>query len=153
MKQFRKIEDGMYIGAQPTEQDLEDCRKHGIRTVIDFRLPTETAAPNAARVQACGMDYANIPVNKASLSASQVEDLSRVMNEKPGPYLFHCATGARAATLLALAEAGKHGWTAERTFEEARNMGFDLKGSPEFSAFIVAATAGNARQTPDRRQP
>lgn len=148
MKQFTKIEDGVYIGAQPTEQDLEDCRKHGIRTVVDFRLPTETVASNAARVQACGMDYASIPVNKASLSASQVEDLSRVMTEKPGPYLFHCATGARAAMLLALAEARKHGWTAERTFEEARTMGFDLKGSPEFSAFIIAMTAGKDEGAP-----
>jgi protein tyrosine phosphatase (PTP) superfamily phosphohydrolase (DUF442 family) len=62
------------------------------------------------------------------------------MNEKPGPFLVHCATGARAAMLLALAEARKHGWTAERAFEEARNMGFDLRSSPEFSAFVVAAT-------------
>jgi len=145
MHQFRKIADGIYIGAQPTEQDLQDCRQHGIRTVIDFRLPAETATPNAARVQACGMDYANVPVNKASLSVEQVDDLFKVMDEKPGPYLIHCATGARAAMLLALAEARKHGWTAERTFEEARNMGFDLKTSPEFSAFVVSATASKTR--------
>ena len=142
MHQFRKIADGVYIGDQPTEQDLQDCRQHGIRTVIDFRLPAETATPNAARVKACGMDYANVPVNKASLSVGQIDELVKVMNEKPGPFLVHCATGARAAMLLALAEARKHGWTAERVFEEARKMGFDLKGSPEFSAFVVSASAG-----------
>lgn len=145
MRQFRKIADGIYIGAQPTEQDLQDCKRHGIGTVIDFRLPGETATPNAARVQACGMEYVNVPVNKARLSVGQVDDLVRAMEEKPGPYLVHCATGARAAMLLALAEARRHGWTAERTFEEASNMGFDLKASPEFSAFVVSATAGKAR--------
>jgi len=140
MHQFRKIADGIYLGAQPTEQDLQECRQHGIKTVIDFRLPTETATPNAARVQACGMEYANVPVNKASLSVGQIDELVKVINEKPGPFLVHCATGARAAMLLALAEAREHGWTAERTFEEARSMGFDLKSSPEFSAFVIAAT-------------
>lgn len=88
------------------------------------------------------MDYANVPVNKASLYVGQIDDLVKVMNDKPGPYLVHCATGARAAMLLTLAEARKHGWTAERTFEEARKMGFDLKNSPEFSAFVVSATEG-----------
>lgn len=143
MHQFRKIADGVYIGAQPTEQDLQDCKRHGIRTVIDFRLPAETAGSNSARVQACGMEYVNVPVNKASLSVGQIDDLVKVMDDKPGPYLVHCATGARAAMLLALAEARKHGWTAERAFEEARNMGFDLKSSPEFSEFVVCATGSS----------
>lgn len=143
MHRFRKITDGMYIGAQPTEQDLQDCKRHGIRTVIDFRLPGETASSNGARVQACGMEYANVPVNKASLSVRQIDELVEVMNEKPGPFLVHCATGARAAMLLTLAESRKHGWTAEQAFEEARNMGFDLKSSPEFSAFVVSVTGSN----------
>ncbi len=143
MHQFRKIADGIYIGAQPTEQDLQDSKRHGIRTVIDLRLPAETAGLNAARVQACGMEYVNVPVNKASLSVGQIDDLVEIMDDKPGPYLVHCATGARAAMLLALAEARKHGWTAERAFEEARNMGFDLKTSPEFSAFVVSAAGSN----------
>jgi len=47
--------------------------------------------------------------------------------------------------LLALAEARKHGWTANRAFEEARNMGFDLKSSPKFSAFVVFAAARKTR--------
>lgn len=144
MDQFKKIKDGMYIGAQPTEQDLKDCKQHGIRTVIDFRLLGETTTSNAERVQACGMNYANIPVDKARLSTGQVNELVKVMNEHPGPFLMHCATGARAAMLLSLAEAKRHGWNAERTFEEARNMGFDLKSSAEFSAFVTAATKNSA---------
>lgn len=102
MHQFRKIADGIYIGAQPTPQDFQDCQRHGTRTVIDFRLPAETATSNAARVTAAGMDHANVPVNKASLAVGQIDDLVKVMDEKPGPFLVHSATGARAAILLAL---------------------------------------------------
>ena len=139
MDKFKQLQDGVLIGPQPTEQDLQQAKQQGIKTVIDFRLPSETPVPNAELVAKNGLDYANIPVDKASLSTDQIGELDRVMQEKQGPYLIHCATGARAAMLLALSKAKKHHWDAERTFEEARTMGYDLKTSPEFSAFVVQA--------------
>ena len=88
------------------------------------------------------MDYVNIPVNKASLSADQVDELDRVMRDKDGPFLLHCASGARAATLLVLSKARQNRWTAPRAFEEARAMGFDLENAPEFASFIKATAGG-----------
>lgn len=141
MNQFKQIEDGLYLGAQPSEQDLDELKRRGVQTVVDFRLPGETPAPREAMVNARGMTYVNIPVNKASLSADQVDMLVRTMEEKPGPYLFHCASGARAAMILALAEARKHHWSTQRTFEEAQRMGFDLQHMPEFARFVAESTA------------
>ena len=46
MSQFKRVEDGIFIGPQPTEQDLQDAKQRGLRTVIDFRLPSETATSN-----------------------------------------------------------------------------------------------------------
>lgn len=141
MNLFKQLENSMLLGPQPTEQDLQETRQQGIKTVIDFRMPSETASPNATLAANHGLDYVNIPVNKASLSKDQIDALDRVMHEKEGPFLIHCATGARAALLLCLSRAKQQHWTAERTFDEARAMGFDLKNSPEFAAFIRAATA------------
>lgn len=141
MDNFKQLQDGMLIGPQPTEQDLQQAKQQGIKTVIDFRMPSETPVPNADLAAKSGLDYANILVNKASLNTDQIDELDRVMQEKQGPYLLHCATGARAAMLLALSKAKKHHWDAERTFEEAGAMGYDLKTSPEFSAFVVQAAA------------
>ncbi|MEC4718358.1 MULTISPECIES: beta-lactamase hydrolase domain-containing protein [Noviherbaspirillum] len=140
MDRFKQLEDSMLLGPQPTEQDLEQAKQLGIKTVIDFRLPSETPMPNAEVAARCGLGYANILVNKASLSKEQIDELDRVMREKEGPFLIHCASGARAAMLLALSRAKKNNWTAERTFEEARSMGFDLQTSPEFAKFVVEAT-------------
>jgi len=140
MHQFKQIEDGLYLGAQPSEQDLDELKRRGVQTVVDFRLPGETPAPRESMVNARGMAYVNIPVNKANLSTDQVDMLVRTMEETPGPYLFHCASGARAAMILALAEARKHHWTAERTFAEARRMGLDLQGMPEFAKFVTEST-------------
>jgi uncharacterized protein (TIGR01244 family) len=141
MNRFKQLEDSILLGPQPSDQDLEHAKQHGIKTVIDLRLSSETPASNAQAAARSGLDYANIPIDKASLSEKQIAELDRVMQEKEGPFLIHCASGARAAMLLALSKAKKNGWTAERTFDEARNMGFDLKSSPEFAKFVVETTA------------
>ena len=137
MTQFKDIGDGFYLGPQPTEQDLQEAKGHGVKTVIDFRLPTETAIPNETLVTQYGLNYVNIPVSKTSPSQQQIEELDQALQEKNGPFLLHCGTGMRAAMLLALTRAKQSHWTAERTFEEAKSMGFDLKASPAFSAFVT----------------
>lgn len=141
MHQFKLIKGNLYLGPQPTDEDLKQARQRGVKTIIDFRMPNETPTDNESLARDNGLDYVNIPVNKASLSADQVEEFDRIMKEKEAPFLIHCASGARAATLLSLLEARKHQWTAERTFDEARMMGFDIQNSPEFSSFVRAATA------------
>lgn len=136
MANYKQIDDGIFIGPQPTEQDLEGAKQQGIRTVIDFRMPSETATVNADLVSSAGLEYVNVPVNKAALSDQQIGELDAAMTRKEGPYLLHCATGTRAAMFLALSRAKQNGWTAARTFQEAESMGFDLRSSAEFSKFV-----------------
>ena len=142
MDQFKPLGNGMLIGPQPTEGDLRQARQEGIKTVIDFRMPSETPTSNPELVARSGLDYVNIPVNKASLSGDQVDELDRAMQDKEGPFLLHCASGARAATLIVLSQARQNDWTAQRAFQEARTMGFDLENAPEFANFIKT-TAGS----------
>jgi len=141
MDQFKQLENGMLIGPQPTEGDLRQAKQEGIKTVIDFRMPSEPPTPNAELVARSDLDYVNIPVSKASLSSDQVEELDRALLDKDGPFLLHCASGARAATFLVLSQARQNGWTAQRAFQEARAMGFDLENSPEFANFINATAS------------
>jgi len=140
MDQFKLLDNGMLIGPQPSEDHLHQAKQEGIKTVIDLRLPSETPTPNAELVAHSGLDYVNIPVNKASLSGDQVDALESVMQDKEGPFLIHCATGARAALLLVLSQARQNRWSAQRTFDEARAMGFDLEKTPEFADFVKLAT-------------
>jgi uncharacterized protein (TIGR01244 family) len=136
MSNFRKLDDDIFIGPQPTAQDLQEAKQQGIKTVIDLRMPAETTGSNELLTQNAGLGYANIPVNKAALSTDQVGQLDAVMKNNEGPFLLHCATGARAALLLSLNQANRHRWTAEQTFDAAKKMGYDLQTSPEFSAFV-----------------
>ena len=141
MSQFKKIEDDVFIGPQPTAQDLDEARRQGIKTVVDLRLPSETQASNQDLTKSHGLGYVNIPVDKENLSASQIGEFEAAIKDNAGPFLIHCATGARAALLLSLSEAKKNGWSREQTFEHARGMGYDLSTSPAFSEF-VARTVG-----------
>lgn len=140
MAQYKQIGDGLFIGPQPTEQDLKDAKQQGIRTVIDFRMPAETPTSNAELARNNGLDYANVPVNKGALSEQQIDELDEAMKHHEGPYLLHCGTGTRAAMLLALRRARQNGWSAERTFDEAEAMGFNLRTQPSFADFVKQAT-------------
>ncbi|MEO6319260.1 MAG: sulfur transferase domain-containing protein, partial [Polaromonas sp.] len=119
---------------------------HRHEFLIRYRLPSETATPNETLVKSYGLDYINIPVNKALLSENQIDDLNAAMQTKQGPFLLHCATGARAALLLALSRARENGWTADQTFAHAQTMGFDLRTSPAYSSFVNQAVAPDTRQ-------
>jgi hypothetical protein len=73
MQQLRKIEDGFHIGPQPAGEDLEEAGRRGVKTVIDFRLPTETLASGEDLARSCGLDDANIPVDKTHLKRADRE--------------------------------------------------------------------------------
>ena len=143
MSQFKKIDDDVFIGPQPTAQALDEARQQGIKTVLDLRLPAETQASNRELTQSHGLGYVNIPVDKEDLSAGQIGELEDAMKDNDSPFLIHCATGARAALLLSLSKARNNGWSREQTFEYARGIGHDLAASPAFSNF-VAHTVGQA---------
>lgn len=116
MSSLQPIDGKFLIGPQPTGKDLQAAKQQGIRTVIDFRLPSETAM--------------------SALPVDQIGELDRAIRDHAGPFLLHCATDARAALLPSLSRAKQHGWCAEQTLSEAQRLGFDLKTSAEFSGFV-----------------
>lgn len=136
MENFKFVCDGLFLGRQPTAQDLESAKQQGVRTVIDLRLPAETVASNSALVKQCGLNYVSIPVDKAALSTDLVDKIDKALEQTEGPHLLHCATGARAALLFAISNARKNGRSAEQTLDDAAAMGFDLRTSPVFVQFI-----------------
>jgi uncharacterized protein (TIGR01244 family) len=137
---FKELGKDMLLGPQPTEDDLAQLKQQGVKTVIDLRPPGETASPNEDMVVRSGLAYANVPVDKTQLSSGLVDQLDRALKQNEAGFLLHCATGARAAMLLALSRARRNQWSAARTFEEAKSMGFDITTSPEYSSFVARET-------------
>ena len=136
MENFKSIGSGLFLGPQPAAQDLEAAKQQGVRTVIDLRLPAETVASNSDLVSQHSLGYVSIPVNKAALTKDLVDRVEKALVETEGPHLLHCATGARAALLIALRNAKRNGWSTEQTLDNAAAMGSELRGSPVFVEFI-----------------
>ena len=109
MTNFKPIGEGFFIGPQPTADDLFEAKQQGIRTVIDFRLPSETPTSNASLVRESGLNYVNIPVDETALAEHQIGELSTALKKNAAPFLLHCATGARAPILLTLVRARQNG--------------------------------------------
>ena len=141
MATFKQIDGQIFLGSQPAQQDLKEAKALGIRTVIDLRMPAESHTSNEEMTSSNDLGYVNIPVNKSALAARQIDEFELAIADTPGPYLVHCATGARAALLLMLSRARQNQWTAEQTFTEARRIGYNLEDSDNFSGFVREVTA------------
>lgn len=137
MQKFMQMGEGVFIGGQPEQEDLLELAKQGVKTVIDFREPAETETSNAQMAKQAHLDYMNIPVNKFTLSDADVTKFRAALNEKQGPFLLHCGSGARAGAMMLMKTAVDNGWSAQHALDMAANMGFDCNAHPEIKAFFM----------------
>src|SRR5215831_12298312 len=64
IKNFGKMDDRLYRGAQPKEEDYKDLKALGVKTVVDLQdSPTNY---EKRTVEALGMRYVNIPMSDSS---------------------------------------------------------------------------------------
>ncbi|HET9122630.1 MAG TPA: protein tyrosine phosphatase family protein [Acidiferrobacteraceae bacterium] len=136
---IQKVSDQFFVGPQPTAADLEALKRAGVRTVVDFRPPTETRGANAALVQDAGLEYANIPVQVDTVSQAEVERFLEVVGQKPGPFLLHCGVGARAGAFYLIHEGRRHGWSGAEALAHGVQAGIDLRAAPKLAAFVESA--------------
>lgn len=135
---FVKAADDVYVGSAPSEEDLRRFAREGVRTVVDFRDPSERKGPwdGPALAAKAGVSYINIPVHAPSLSERQLEELGQALAKEPGAYLLHCAAGPRAeAMYIAKAALDRH-WGPSQATEEAGRLGFRFGGLGPLKAFV-----------------
>jgi hypothetical protein len=39
IQRFKQIDNGVFVGSQPTAAELQETKGEGIATVVDFRMP------------------------------------------------------------------------------------------------------------------
>ena len=66
MSHFKRVEDAIFFVPQPIGKNLQDTRRQGIRTVIDFRLPSKLATFNEKLTKSQGLAYVKILADKAA---------------------------------------------------------------------------------------
>jgi uncharacterized protein (TIGR01244 family) len=109
---FRRVDDQVITGGQPTATQLADAAAEGITTVINLATTSRALPDEAGVVQQLGMTYHHIPVDWENPKTSDFRAFETVMqavgDEKT---LVHCAANFRVTAFYSL-YAQKHlGWS------------------------------------------
>ncbi len=78
LRNFEKVNDRIFRGAEPSTDGFKELATLGVHTVIDLRGSGSRSAHEAATVRGLGMEYVNVPLD-GYLAPTQ-EQVSRLLN-------------------------------------------------------------------------
>lgn len=144
-----KINDQLFVGAQPTSEQLEALSRQGFKSVVNLRAEGEDDQPlspqaEGERVRELGMQYMNLPVSMKSMKPELVHQFREELRNLPGPVFVHCHKGKRAGAMVMMHTACEAGHTGEQTLQMAEQMGFEC-GQPELAEFVKNYIDGNRK--------
>jgi sulfide:quinone oxidoreductase len=126
----QEIAPGVVVASQLTAGDVIAARAAGFSTIISNRPDGEEpgqpmAAELAATAEQQGIRFVHIPVSGGRFPAEAVRAMGEALATSAGPVLAYCRSGARSATIWALASAGRV--AADSLIASARTAGVDLE--------------------------
>lgn len=135
---YRKVDDRIITGGQPTEDQLRAAAAEGFRTVINLATtdPRRSLPDEEGLVRSLGMAYYHIPVDWQNPQASDFTDFENLMQRLPAEKtLIHCAANYRVTAFYSL-YAQKHlGWP-EAQAEEFRASIWQGSDYPIWEDFV-----------------
>ena len=117
-----RVSDGIYRGALPTTEGLQELKKLGVRTVIDLR----ESDGDRARMAELGLAYEHIPMTAFHVKDDHVVQFLRIAGApEHAPIFVHCKRGAdRTGLMCAVYRIAFQGWTKEQAIAEMTQGGF-----------------------------
>ena len=129
IKNFGRVNENYYRGAQPGPEGMAELRRLGVRTVIDLRKDRKPEAEGWA--EAAGLKYVNLPlVASRPATEAETEQFLRLVNDPANwPVFVHCKGGRhRTGALTAVFRITHDGWTADQAFDEMLKYDFNNGG-------------------------
>ncbi len=142
MQDTMKINDNVTVGAQPSEDQLQQLDQQGYKSVINFRTDGEDDQPlspdaEGKQVRAQGMSYLHVPVAMGSMNTELVDQFRERYAALPKPVFAHCKSGKRAGAMVMMHVAAEQGVNGEQTIQKAEQMGFECE-QEELRQFVRA---------------
>ena len=134
-----KINDGLYRGAQPNEQGLEELKKLGITTVVDLRAEDRHKLEwERQQAEKLGMRFVHIPI--AGFAAPTNEEVAQFLSlfSDPQQKIFvHCLLGEdRTGVFVATYRMSVQKWPVTQAMREMYSFGFNGFWHPAMKAFV-----------------
>ena len=125
IRNFGKMDDRFYRGAQPDESDYKDLKGLGVKTVIDLQdHPTNYEKRD---VEALGMRYVNLPMSDSSYPKQESIDafLKLINDPATGVMYVHCAGGRhRTGVIGAIYRFNVNHWNYDQAYAEMMDYDF-----------------------------
>jgi tyrosine-protein phosphatase SIW14 len=125
LRNFQKVDDTLYRGAQPTAQGFRLLAQMGIHSILDLRAEGGRSTLEGKLVRSLGMKYINLPLaGYQAPTAKQIADVLAVLQDANlAPVFVHCRRGAdRTGTMIALYRIAHDRWSNQKALNEAKGM-------------------------------
>ncbi len=157
IKNFGRMDERFFRGAQPKETDYKDLAALGVTTVIDLRDDPESYEKRD--VEALGMHYVNIPMSDKGYPRAEQIDTFLKLTSAPstGKFFVHCAGGRhRTGVMGAVYRFTNDHWNYDQVYAEMKSYDFYTRfGHGAMKQYVqdywqqmqTAATATEAKAT------
>ncbi|MFZ1985514.1 MAG: dual specificity protein phosphatase family protein [Desulfatitalea sp.] len=121
MKNFYKVDDRLYRGAQPDAAGMKAIEQLGIRNVLNLReFHTDTQEAEQTR-----LTLFHVPMNAGRIKDEDVVAALKVIQKAQGPTLVHCWHGSdRTGLIVAMYRMIFQGWQKQAAIDELVNGGY-----------------------------
>ncbi|MEP6636176.1 MAG: tyrosine-protein phosphatase, partial [Acidobacteriota bacterium] len=138
IRNFGRMDDRFYRGAQPNEKDYKALVALGIKTVIDLRDDPQSF--ERPLVESLGMKYVNIPMADKKYPTPEVTQmfLKVVSDPASGKFFVHCAGGRhRTGAMGAVYRYEFYHWNFDQVYKEMKQYDFYTSwGHGAFKDFV-----------------
>lgn len=135
---YRKVDDWLITGGQPTEEQLKSAAAEGVKTVINLATinPRYSLEDEEGLVCSLGMTYYHIPVDWENPQESDFEAFEAVVKQlAEEKTLIHCAANFRVTAFYSLYAMKHLGWS-EAQADEFRASIWQGSDHPVWERFI-----------------
>ncbi|MBI5529110.1 MAG: hypothetical protein HY897_22515 [Deltaproteobacteria bacterium] len=139
MRNARKYDDRITVGSVPDQDDLNQLKEIGFKTLVDLRDEDEKFGGYVAkRTTALGLRYISIPIRRDDITVEDAVRFFNVVYEKgSAPIYAFSRFGKRPLALLLLLETVSKGEPLYKVYQRAATFGLDLEGDITLKAFLV----------------
>jgi protein tyrosine/serine phosphatase len=122
LKNFHKVSDDLYRGAQPSPVGMKELEGLGIKTIINLR----GWHSDVAALKGTSLRYEHIEMSAALPRNKEVIRFIQIVGKKEnGPFFVHCQHGSdRTGTMCAVYRMAFQGWNKNDAIEEMTQGGF-----------------------------
>jgi protein tyrosine/serine phosphatase len=135
---FGKVNEYLFRGAQPEEEEYAQLATLGVKTVLDLRDDPKGYAK--AQAEAAGLRYINLPMSDKKYPAEEnvKKFLDLATDQGNWPLYVHCAGGRhRTGVMTAVYRMTLEGWDIERAYDEMKDYDFYTRwGHKAMKTFI-----------------